>query len=161
MFASILDRFPGRVALQGEEFLEPALRAQFDAGMGILSDGVVWDGSASTEAIDRAVAAWGAAWEIGRALARVETPQIEAPLVKVCLLGPWSAIVATGGSTSARETGRRVREAIDALFQAGASIVQLVEDALARTRPERRRSRSLQRGQRSTRRLAARGVTSA
>jgi hypothetical protein len=145
VFASILDRFPG-AAVDGpadEEAnarLQRVLRAQFDAGMGILGDGIVWDvtGAADevdpTDAIDAAVAAWNDAADIVRALAEAGAPGIEPPLLKACLLGPWTA-VSRARARTLQLAADRVHRATELLFDAGAPIVQVVEDGLAELDP--------------------------
>jgi hypothetical protein len=137
VFASILDRFP-QVADDGDaaERLERVLRAQFDTGMGMLGDGIVWDVTGSTESIDAAVRAWNDANDLVRALAAAETPALEPPLVKACLLGPWTASqVGNRRGDRTRKLAGHVHDALRLLFEAGAPVVQLVEDGLVEVDP--------------------------
>jgi hypothetical protein len=136
VFAAILDRYPGAEPVSGRSAgtaairrrLGAVLRDQFEAGMGMLGDGIVHDASTGAVAAEAAVAAWQAADEIARSLAARSNAAVEPPLVKACLLGPWSA--ALRGGESLNEVARRIHEAIGGLFEAGAPVVQLVEDDL-------------------------------
>jgi hypothetical protein len=141
VFASILDRFPSAPGSpqgggDGSAWLDRVLRIQFEAGMGMLADGVVWDVSGSADAIDSAIAAWNESADAARALAEAETPGSEPPLVKACLLGPWTSAHRGARGHAMRAAAERIRHAVDALFEAGAPVVQLVEDGLVDLDPD-------------------------
>jgi methionine synthase II (cobalamin-independent) len=60
---------------------------------------------------------------------------IEPPLIKACLVGPWST-----GHHSAHATAARLGPVIRALFAAGAPVVQLTEPALGDIDPDDHRA---------------------
>jgi hypothetical protein len=129
VFAAILDRFPADSAA-------PAMRTQFEAGLGILADGIVHDVTTGTGAIDRAVRGWTEAADAARDLLATDNPALSPPLVKACVLGPWSAANASAsGPRGFGAAAATVHDAVDALFEAGAPVVQLVEDGLASLDP--------------------------
>src|SRR4051794_28840510 len=103
--------------------------------MGILGDGVVHDVSRSPEAIDVSIAAWTAANDAARELAAGGTRGVEPPLVKACLLGPFTSRVADRTASELTHVAERLHEAVERLFDAGAAVVQLVEDGLVSLDP--------------------------
>ena len=93
----------------------------------MLTDGLVHDpGHGGVAAV---VAAWRTADEVGRRLADVAG--IEPPLIKACLVGPWTA-----GHRDPRAAAHHVVPGITALFEAGAPVVQLTEPGIGDIDPD-------------------------
>ncbi len=123
MFATLIGPYPEIEGASDEARLMTVLSDQLEAGLGLLSDGRIHRCEAgSTAAVD----AWRAADEVGHRLAVHHG--LEPPLIKACLLGPWSA----GGGEP-----RAVEDAVDALlptieglFESGAPVVQLTEPGI-------------------------------
>ena len=157
MFATLAGAYPDadvRPEPVARERLLSILRDQLDAGLGMLSDGRVHDAVAEGAAI---VDAWTAADEAVRQLVLEDGAGLEPPLVKVCVVGPYTlgrgadgpgaaAGEVTGrspssGPSAAGPSARRRRRTLAAaeelngvigeLFRAGAPVVQVGEDALA------------------------------
>ncbi len=129
MFATLVGPYP-HIDGSPHECLVATISDQLEAGLGMLSDGRlhVVDGPRAAGA---AVRAWQAADEVGHRLAGVAS--IDPPLIKACLVGPW---------TSGEGEPRRILAALDrlvpcieALFEAGAPVVQVTEPALGDVGP--------------------------
>ncbi len=121
MFATIIGPYPAIPgASSEEERLAAALGDQWDAGLGLLTDGRV---HRVVGAPGPVVGAWRAADEVGRRLAMEDG--LDAPLVKACLVGPWT--MGDGDPARVRAAAVALGGAIDALFEAGAPVVQLTE----------------------------------
>lgn len=143
MFATLLGPYPRPLdsAATDVEQLSQVLTDQLDAGVGLVTDGTVRTlAGPSTAADAQAVAeAWQRASDTIRDLAAGAQAGVQPPLVKACLVGPYSALRTNHPDTSA--AGRRratlsLAEAVHALmeelFRAGAAVVQLAEDAVTR-----------------------------
>jgi methionine synthase II (cobalamin-independent) len=148
MFATLLGPYPrpadGDSTMM--EQLQQILGDQVAAGLGMVTDGEVRTPLAGGGPADIAaiVEAWELADDTLRDLVESLEPGIEPPLVKACLVGPFTAgATATGGSRaragrpSSADLRRATLAAADmtravatALFQAGAPVVQLAEDEL-------------------------------
>lgn len=121
MFATLIGPYPDIPgAATEDERLAGVIEDQLDAGLGMLADG-----RPSRAGTDPAgvVAAWRAADAMGRRLAAERG--LEPPLVKACLEGPWTA--AEGDRTRVAVAVGSLAMVIDALFEAGAPVVQLTE----------------------------------
>ena len=130
MFATLIGPYP-HVDGTPRERLVATIGDQMEAGLGMLSDGMVHRVTASGAAtVDgAAVQAWRAADEVGHHLAA--EAGIDPPLIKACLLGPWSM-----GYRDAGAAADHLRPVIRALFEAGAPVVQLTEPAIGDIDPE-------------------------
>lgn len=121
MFATIIGPYPGVPGARSEaDRLTAVIEDQLDAGLGMLTDGRVHRVGADPGPV---VEAWRAADAVGHHLAAERG--LEPPLLKACLLGPWSA--ADGEPDGVPTATQRLRPAIEALFEAGAPVVQLTE----------------------------------
>ena len=120
MFATLIGPYP-QIDGDAHARLVATIGDQLEAGLGMLSDGLLHDPRTTSPAA--IVRAWQAADVVGRELATAAG--IEPPLIKACLTGPWSA-----GYRDARSVTRHVRPAIASLFDAGAPVVQLTESTL-------------------------------
>jgi hypothetical protein len=128
VFATLVGPYP-HIEGSPQDRLAATIGDQLDAGLGMLSDGrihLVEDGSR------RAVDAWRAADTVGRALAA--DSDVGPPLVKACLLGPWSA--GTGRPAKVRDALGHIVDAIEGLFEAGAPVVQVNEPAIGDIDPD-------------------------
>ena len=130
MFATVIGPYP-QVDGTSRERLVATIGDQLEAGLGMLSDGLIHDAAAT--GADSAVGAWRAADEIGHHLAA--EAGIDPPLIKACLVGPWSA-----GYRDARQVAGHLVPVIRALFDAGAPVVQLTESALCDIEPDDHRA---------------------
>ena len=128
MFATLIGPYP-HIEGTSRERLVATIGDQLEAGLGMLSDGLVHRVSTTSPAA--VVDAWRAADEVGHHLAAVAG--LEPPLIKACLVGPWSA-----GHRDAGGATRHLVPAIRALFEAGAPVVQLTEPALGDIDPDDR-----------------------
>lgn len=121
MFATIIGPYPAIPgASSEEERLAGVLGDQRDAGLGLLTDGCLHRVTGDPAPV---VAAWRLADHVARRLAAEDG--LEAPLVKACLVGPWT--MGDGEPARVRTAARAIAGAIDALFEAGAPVVQLTE----------------------------------
>lgn len=121
MFATIIGPYPADPGASSEqERLAAVLGDQQDAGLGLLTDGRVHRVVGTPGPV---VGAWHAAHETARGLAAHEG--LEAPLVKACLVGPWT--LGEGDPARVRAAAADLGGAIEALFEAGAPVVQLTE----------------------------------
>ena len=131
MFATLAGSYPQPVGGLPGEALRAVLEAQADAGLGLLSDGLV---HASDEA-----AILVAAWEAAREAAA--SRDIEQP-VKLAVLGPWArsadlagsqrAALATArvaGEAAAGASADRLGSALAAVLAAGCPVVEIHEPA--------------------------------
>jgi hypothetical protein len=118
MFATIAGRYP---ALPGppDAALDATLSDQLQAGLGMVGDGMVRH-LPDDAAVEAAVGAWRRASDRVTALAPAAAPDLPAPAVKACLLGPLSHPDGDGSVP-------RLRAAIGALLAAGAPLIQLDE----------------------------------
>lgn len=140
MFATVLGPYPRPLdsAATDVELLTRVLADQLDSGLGMVSDGVVRTTTGATAAdLEMVVDAWRRASDTVRDLAGGMDAGLEPPLVKACLVGPYSALRANHPGESAaarrRETlsmAEAVHAVVEELFRAGAPVVQLAEDAL-------------------------------
>jgi hypothetical protein len=123
MFATIIGPYPEVAAASEDERLSLVLGDQLEAGLGMLTDGrvhrVVGHGAAVVDA-------WRAADRVGHHLAAVRG--LEPPLIKACIVGPWTA--GAGDPEAVRAHARAQRPAIEALFEAGTPVVQLTEPGI-------------------------------
>lgn len=121
MFATIIGPYPEIPDASSEhERLTAVLGDQLEAGLGLLTDGRL---HRVTGAPGGVVRAWRAADTVARHLAEAEG--LGPPLVKACLVGPWS--LGGGDPGAVRSAATRLAAAIDALFEAGSAVVQLTE----------------------------------
>jgi methionine synthase II (cobalamin-independent) len=149
VFATVLGPYPHATTPDGHEILElrSVLRDQIEAGLGMVTDGHVRVPLSDLGVPDIAgiLDAWELADDTVRELAATFEPGLEPPLVKACLVGPYSAgMLASaasrqrGGPRPSAATRRRAvlaaaeatAAAVSALFHAGAPVVQLAEDEL-------------------------------
>jgi methionine synthase II (cobalamin-independent) len=115
--------------------LGDVLADQLDAGLGMLGTGTIVDATVDP---GTAIASWRQADAIVRGL--VAESGLEPPVVKVCLVGPYSA--GRRVEPDRPEGGARAQATHDAvdilnrelrgLFDAGVAVVQVQEDALTR-----------------------------
>lgn len=125
MFATLIGPYPPIVAARTEaERLTAVLEDQLEAGLGMLTDGRVHRVAADPGGMVRA---WRAADAVGHHLAAERG--LEPPLVKACLLGPWSA--GGGDPTRVRRAAAHLGATLVALFDAGAPVVQLNEPGIS------------------------------
>lgn len=128
MFATLIGPYPDIPDATSEgDRLRAVVEDQLDAGLGMVTDGRVHRVGRMP---DRTVEAWRAADAVGHHLAAERG--LEPPLVKACLLGPWSA--GGGDPVRVRESASRLGPAIEALFEAGAPVVQLTEPGIGAVR---------------------------
>ena len=123
MFATIIGPYPDPGAASDAQRLTGVLGDQLESGLGLLTDGRVHD---CGDGPDPVVAAWRAADDVGRHLAA--GAGLQPPLIKACLLGPWSS--ARGDRAGVRAATDAVLPAIDALFEAGAPVVEVTEPGI-------------------------------
>lgn len=129
MFATIVGPYPDIPDAPAEaDRLRAVVEDQLDAGLGMLTDGRVHRVGADPA---RVVDAWRAADAVGHHLAAERG--LEPPLLKACLVGPWTAGRGVPGAVST--AADRLAPAIDALFEAGAAVVQLTEPGLGAVEP--------------------------
>ncbi len=129
VFATLIGPYPP-IDGTAEERLRAAISDQLDAGLGMLSDGRLHH-VASPGAVETAVAAWRSADRVGHHLAA--ELGLEPPLIKACLVGPWTA--GSGEPHRVRVAAEHMRGAIDALFEAGAPVVQVTEAGIGDIEP--------------------------
>jgi hypothetical protein len=115
VFATLAGGYPWPADLPPAEALAAVLRAQVEAGLGLLADGRVHPAGAAP---DDLVAAWRATSEAGRRLA----PDLP---VKLALAGPWEA----GGAGGAATAARSLAGGLAALAAAGCPLVEVHEPA--------------------------------
>lgn len=129
VFATLIGQYP---VLEGspDERLLATIGDQMDAGLGMLSDGSVRD--ALAVGLGAVVDAWRAADAVGHHLAAVAG--LEPPLIKACLIGPWTA--GGGARRRVRDAIEPLREVVRALFDAGAPLVQVTEPRLGDVAPD-------------------------
>ena len=92
---------------------------------------MAWCMTCDRPAAAAVVDAWRAADEVGHHLAAVAG--IEPPLIKACLVGPWTA---GHGDPPVRAAAPTCVPAIAALFEAGAPVVQLTEPGIGDIDPD-------------------------
>jgi hypothetical protein len=120
VFATLIGPYPDLPAPSEPERLTAILGDQLEAGLGLLTDGRV---HAVAGRPGDVVDAWRAADRVGHHLAAIAG--LEPPLIKACLVGPWTA--GSGERDSVRAAAGRLIPAVTALFEAGAPVVQLTE----------------------------------
>ena len=129
MFATLAGSYPQPVGGPPGGALRSVLEAQSDAGLGLLSDGLV---HASDDA-SILVAAWEAAREAAA------SQDIEPP-VKLAVLGPWARSAGPAGSSRAalvttvaagEAAADRLGGALAAVLAAGCPVVEIHEPAAA------------------------------
>jgi methionine synthase II (cobalamin-independent) len=130
MFATLAGSYPRPADLRPADALRAVLCAQADAGLGLLSDGMVHDSDEAAVLVDAWVAARDAALAEG----------IEQP-VKLAVLGPWARCSGTGGTAepagaapgtaTARSAAARLAAGLAAVFAAGCPVVEVHEPAAA------------------------------
>jgi hypothetical protein len=124
VFATIIGAYPDiPEAATEDERLSAVLGDQLEAGLGMLSDGRVYRAAEDPASV---VDAWRVADRVGHHLAACEG--LEPPLIKACLVGPWTA--GEGEPTRVRVAADALGVAVDSLFEAGAPVVQLTEPAI-------------------------------
>jgi hypothetical protein len=124
VFATIIGPYPDVPASSERERLGIVLGDQMEAGLGLLTDGRVH--RVSRGGHGHVVDAWRAADAVGHHLAAVDG--LEPPLIKACLLGPWT--VGEGDPAAVRVAAEELLPAVDALFAAGAPVVQVTEPGI-------------------------------
>jgi hypothetical protein len=124
VFATLIGPYP-QVDGTPHERLVAAISDQLEAGLGMLSDGLLHR-VAGPDGTSPVVDAWGAADAVGRGLATAAG--IDPPSVKACLVGPWT--VGEGDPRRVRAAASALASVIAALFAAGAPVVQVTEPAL-------------------------------
>ena len=123
MFATIIGLYPHQDATSDAERLTDVLADQLEGGMGLLTDGRIHD---CADGPGPVLAAWRAADAMGRHLAA--EAGLQPPLIKACLLGPWSS--APGERAGIEAATDALLPAIEALFEAGAPVVQVTEPGI-------------------------------
>jgi hypothetical protein len=123
VFATIIGPYPGEGAASDTERLTGVLGDQLEGGLGLLTDGRV---HGSDDGPARVVDAWRAADAVGRHLSA--EAGLEPPLIKACMLGPWSA--ARGERARVAPATDAIVPVIEALFEAGAPVVQVTEPGI-------------------------------
>ena len=126
MFATLAGGYPRPPGLAPHEALAGVLRAQVEAGLGLLSDGLVHAAGTPPPSL---VAAWRAARDAGATLA----PGLP---VKIAVGGPFAA----GGTREAPEVAAGLREGLAALSGEGCPVVEVHEPANALPRDEEGRA---------------------
>lgn len=140
VFATVLGPYPRPTDPEATEddVLQLVLRDQLDAGLGMVADGQVrsiMSGRASSS-LGEIVDAWRRADATIRDLTTELEPGIQPPLVKACVIGPYSAVRGGSKATAAERARATFRAAesvhslVEALFEAGAPVVQIAEDEL-------------------------------
>ncbi len=130
VFATLIGPYP-QVHGTPEERLRATIADQLEAGLGMLSDGRL-HGVANAADVGTALAAWRAADRVGHHLAA--ELGIDPPLIKACLIGPWTAGAGAPGPVHAAL--EHVRAAAEALFEAGAPVVQVTEPGIGGIEPD-------------------------
>ncbi|MCY7417343.1 MAG: hypothetical protein LH650_02395 [Chloroflexi bacterium] len=123
MFATLIGPYP-QIDGTPQERLMATIADQLEAGLGMLTDGQVHAVAGRDPA--GVVGAWRAADAVGHHLAAVAG--IEPPLIKACLVGPWTT--ARAKQRPAMDTAIDLVPVIAALFEAGVPVVQLTEPAI-------------------------------
>ena len=126
MFATLAGSYPQPVGGLPGEALRAVLEAQSNAGLGLLSDGLVH----ASDGASILVAAWEAAREAAA------SRDIEPP-VKLAVLGPWARSAGPAGSSRAAsapagavgEAADRLGSALAAVLAAGCPVVEVHEPA--------------------------------
>ena len=127
MFATLAGSYPQPADGLPGEALRAVLEAQADAGLGLLSDGLVH----ASDETSFLVAAWEAAREAA-ASRNIELP------IKLAVLGPWARSANSAGSplallATARAAGEtaadRLGSALAAVLTAGCPVVEVHEPA--------------------------------
>ena len=126
MFATLAGTYPRPVDLQPADALRAVLCAQADAGLGLVSDGMIHDSDDASALVE--------AWVVAREAALAEG--IEQP-VKLAVLGPWARSFGTAGNadsagtlpgtTAARSAAARLATALAAAVAAGCPVVEVHE----------------------------------
>jgi methionine synthase II (cobalamin-independent) len=129
MFATLAGGYPRPAGLRPADALKAVLRAQADAGLGLVSDGMIHDSEDASVIVE--------AWVVAREAARSEG--IEQP-VKLAVLGPWARSIGTAGSAEpagaapespAARSAARLATALAAAVAAGCPVVEVHEPAAA------------------------------
>lgn len=130
MFATLAGSFPRPPDLPPADSLRAVLMAQADAGLGLLSDGMVHDSDDASVLVD--------AWIAAREAASAEG--IEQP-IKLAVLGPWARGCGTGeigraawtapDTAAARTAAARLAAALTAALAAGCPVVEVHEPVAA------------------------------
>lgn len=115
MFATLAGGYPRPADLAPGEALAAVVRAQVEAGLGLLSDGRVQPADAGADAL---VAAWRAAREASGRVA----PDLP---VKSAVAGPWTL----GGRDGAAAVARALAAGLAALAAGGCPVVEIHEPA--------------------------------
>lgn len=126
MFATLAGSYPRLAALRPADALRAVLGAQADAGLGLLSDGLVHESDDASVLVD--------AWVAAREAASAEG--IEQP-IKLAVLGPWARSSGTAGiarapgaapdTAAARSAAARLAVALAAALVAGCPVVEVHE----------------------------------
>jgi methionine synthase II (cobalamin-independent) len=129
MFATLAGGYPQPAGLRPADVLKAVLCAQADAGLGLVSDGMIHDSEDASVLVE--------AWVVAREAARSEG--IEQP-VKLAVLGPWARSIGTAGSAEpagvapespAARSAARLATALAAAVAAGCPVVEVHEPAAA------------------------------
>jgi methionine synthase II (cobalamin-independent) len=129
MFATLAGNYPQPAGLRPADALKAVLCAQADAGLGLVSDGMIHDSEDASVLVE--------AWVVAREAARSEG--IEQP-VKLAVLGPWARSIGTAGSAEpagaapespAARSAARLATALAAAVAAGCPVVEVHEPAAA------------------------------
>ena len=130
MFATLAGSYPRPADLPPDEALRVVLAAQADAGLGLLSDGVVHE----SDDVSELVATWVAARDAAQA------EGIEQP-VKLAVLGPWARSIGTAGgvepagaapgTAAAWSAVTRLAAALSEVVAAGCPVVEIHEPVAA------------------------------
>ena len=129
MFATLAGSYPRPARVPPAEALRLILGAQADAGLGLLSDGIVHRSENESALVE--------AWTVTRDAATAEG--IELP-IKLALLGPWARVAIPAGTGRARSSApavaaaegaaTRLTVAVAAVLAAGCQVVEIHEPAV-------------------------------
>lgn len=116
MFATLAGGYP-RTAMPPAEVLGQVVGAQVEAGLGLISDGLVHPASEPTAELV-------AAWRATRDAVEARAPGLPA---KLAVAGPWTS----GGAAGAHDAATELRASLEALADAGCPLVEIHEPAAA------------------------------
>jgi hypothetical protein len=129
MFATLAGGYPRPAGLPSEQALAAVLRAQVEAGFGLLSDGLVHPAS---ETAGELVAAWRLVRDTAARLVGLDIPTAgpataggtgTPPPAKLAVTGPWAA----AGHARALEAARDLNLSLRALADADCPLVEVHE----------------------------------